>query len=264
MNEDKQTEVEAARDVVRAANPIHKTGNREIAIIPKGYDLLNLEQYQDEPARMREHHAFHDVESFILYCSDFRAGFTNGESRMFGSKVNSTFTAIFDYTGWGEHTAKYVCPLSEEWKRWSGMSGKQTNQQAFAQFIEDNLPDVIEPEGAAMLEISRTLEAKKNVNFISNTRLRDSTVDFVFEEKVEATAQKGSIKIPEVFKIKIPVYDNGELHVIQAKLRYRLEGGKLSIWYELDRAHKVLEAAFQAVRKQIEDGLEVKALMGEI
>lgn len=264
MSDKERTETEVALEAQAAMNPIHKAGDREIAIVPKGYELHDLEQYLDNPVRMKERHAFHDVESFILYCSDFRAGFTNGESRMFGSKVNSTFTAIFDYTGWGEHTAKYTCPLSEEWKRWSGMSGKQTTQQQFAQFIEDNLPDVIEPEGAAMLEISRTLEAKKNVNFISNTRLRDSTVDFVFEEKVEATAQKGSIKIPEVFKIKIPVYDNGEPHVLQAKLRYRLEGGKLSIWYELDRAHKVMEAAFQAVRKQIEDGLEVKALMGEI
>lgn len=259
-----RTEAEAVRDIALMTDPIHTVGNRQIAVIPPGYTVHDLEEYQDRPTRMKEHHAFHDVESFIAYCGDFKYVFTSGESRLFGNKNNSTFTAVFDYTGWGDHSAKYVCPLSEEWQRWTSYSGKQTNQQQFAQFIEENLPDVIEPEGATMLEISRTLEAKKNVNFISNTRLRDSTVDFVFEEKVEATAQKGSIKIPEKFKIRIPVYDAGEPHVIEAKLRYRLDSGKLSIWYELNRPHKVLDAAFQAVRKAIETQLQVKALMGEI
>jgi uncharacterized protein YfdQ (DUF2303 family) len=138
------------------------------------------------------------------------------------------------------------------------------NQQQFAQFIEDNLPDIHKPEGAEMLEISRTLEAKKNVNFLSHTRLRDGTVDFTFEEKIEATANKGKIVIPEIFEIFIPVYTGSNEIFVEARLRYRLESGKLSIWYELIRPHKILDDAFQKVRKEIEDGLRVKALMGEI
>lgn len=255
-----KTEVEAVRDITSAVSPIHKAGNREIAIIPQGYKIEDLEKFYAMPVRVRDKRIFHDVQSFLLYCGDFM----DNDKRLFADKNKTTFLAIFDYEGWGDHTAKYTCPLSDEWARWSQQSGKQTDQRQFAQFIEDNLPDILKPEGAAMLEISRTLEAKKNVNFISNTRLRDGTVDFVFEEKIEATAQKGDIKIPEVFVIKIPAFTNGELFEINAKLRYRLDAGKLSIWYELERPHKVLDAAFQKVRKEIEKGLELTALMGEI
>jgi uncharacterized protein YfdQ (DUF2303 family) len=257
-----KTEAEQVRDIERATSPIHSVGDdKKIAIVPMGYQVHDLEKYLDEPTRLRANRVFHDVASFIEYCDPH---ISRDESILLADKDKTTFSIIFDYRGWKEHTAKYACPLSDEWKRWKDQSGKQTTQQQFAQFIEDNLPDVIKPEGAAMLEISRTLEAKKNVNFISNTRLNNGTVDFVFEEKIEATAQKGDIKIPEIFVIGIPVFTNGELFEINAKLRYRLDSGKLSIWYELERPHKVQDAAFQKVRKEIEEGLKVKALMGEV
>lgn len=257
------TETEMSLAAQAAMKPIHKAGNREIAIVPKGYDVVDLERYLNNPVRHRAHHRLHDVDSFIMYCQDFDFSGTDA-SRLFGNKNNTTFTAVFDYSEWSDHIAEYACPLSDEWMRWFGQSTKQTTQHQFAQFIEDNLPDISKPVGADMLEISRSLEAKKNVNFLSTTRLRDGTVDFLFEEKIEATAQKGKLHIPEIFEILIPVFSGGDIVFISARLRYRLESGKLFIWYELVRPHKVLEEAFQKVRKQIENGLNVKALMGEI
>lgn len=259
------TEAEKVRDIERAANPVHTVGNdRQIIIVPTGYKVEDLEKYLDVPARMRAQRTFHDVESFIAYCSDFKDGFAHATSRLFADRNRTTFLAILDYTGWKEHTAKYTCPLSDEWKIWEPGSGHPMTQQQFAQFIEDNLPDIYKPVGAEMLEISRTLEAKKNVNFLSETRLHNSTVDFTFEEKVEATANKGKLQIPQTFTIKIPVFTNSEIVEIVAKLRYKLDSGKLSLWYELERPHKVLDIAFNNVRKIIENDLAITALMGDI
>lgn len=262
-----KTEAQVVRDIERAVSPIHTVGNKQqIAIIPDGYTIADLEEYLETPVRQRANRVFHDVESFVAYCNHFQKdGFTNGNSRLFADRNKTTFFAIFDYAGWKEHTAKYTCPLSDEWKIWIGKNASPMTQQQFAEFIENNLPDIRRPDSAEMLEISRTLEAKKNVNFLSTTRLRDGTVDFTYEEKVETTANKGMLVVPEMFEIFIPVFVGGGSEFIKAKLRYRIgDGGKLAMWYELERPHKVLDEAFKDVRETIEQNLTVKALMGEI
>jgi hypothetical protein len=43
--------------------------------------------------------------------------------------------------------------------------------------------------------------------------------------------------------------------VIQARLRYRISGGGLVLWYELVRPHKIVEYAFNKVREQVIAGV---------
>ena len=110
------------------------------------------------------------------------------------------------------------------------------------------------------LEEARTLEAKKKVNFASSLRLSDGSTQFTYEEDVQGSAQKGQLQVPEVFVLAIPVFENGDLWRVEAQLRYRIaDGGKLTIWYELVRPHKVIETAVKELRATIatETGLPV-------
>lgn len=249
-----------------------------LVVVPPGHNVkeINTEKFLDRPTRKRGTTTLHDAASFILAVKYEKTPNT----AIYATQDPPTFTAVFNgnqqaddsqataaipvLAGWGDHKARYDCPLSDEWKTWTGANnGKHMNQVDFARFIEDNLPDIVEPAGADMLEVSRTLEAKKAVNFASATRLSDGAQQFTYEETIEGTAAKGRLQVPERFKIGIPIFQGStELWPVTARLRYRIDGGRLSLWYDLEREHKVLEQAVNEMRATIEKETGLKTLMG--
>lgn len=232
-------------------------------LVPEGYNFEGKEHLLPAPLRKSGGTTLNDAASFIAVVNDQK----NDDTRMYSTINPPTFTAVFNDiaagAGWRDHQAKYNAPLSPEWKTWLGTSGRQQSQSDFAQFIETNLPDIAEPNGADVLEVSRTLEAKKKVNFASSIRLSDGSTQFTYEEDVQGSAQKGQLKVPEEFVLAIPVFENGDLWRVEAKLRYRIgDGGKLSIWYELVRPHKVIEAAVKELRARIAADTGLNILVG--
>jgi uncharacterized protein YfdQ (DUF2303 family) len=165
--------------------------------------------------------------------------------------------------GWGDFTARYNCPLSVEWQRWNKHSqhaadtaGKRGMSQVdFMQFLEDNLLDIVKPASGALLQAVHSFEAKKDVAFKSATRLQDGSVTFAYTENVNEVAQDGKLSLPSEFTICIPVFDGGAKYEIDARLRYRVGGGGLTLWYELVRPHKVQEHAFNTVLAEVKDGV---------
>jgi uncharacterized protein YfdQ (DUF2303 family) len=79
----------------------------------------------------------------------------------------------------------------------------------------------------------------------------------------EGTASKGKLQVPQVFTIGIPVFEGGARYAVDARLRYRIaEGGKLSLWFDLLRPHKILEDALRELRTVIELRTELQAFSG--
>lgn len=220
--------------------------------LPDGYQVHDLERLLPRPVRKRGHFVLRDASSFIAYFKLHQLG-----STIYGTVEPPRFVAVIDdhrkdEPGWREHTAEYACPLSVEWKTWREASGKGKSQAEFAQFIEDNLPDITKPEAAHMLEVSRSLEAKKKVDFASAVRLSNGEVQFTYNEELQGTTAKGQFNVPEEFEIAIPVFEGGPRYAITCRLRYRIAEGKgLVMWHELVRAHKVLEHAVMEVWEEI-------------
>lgn len=154
--------------------------------------------------------------------------------------------------GWRDHRIEYRCPLSVEWQTWKSSNKKAMTQADFAQFIEDNAPDIRDPGAGPMIEIARSIEAKKDVRFASAIRLSDGSTQFTYEEEVQGSAAKGQMAIPEIFTLGIAVFDGGDGYEVTARLRYRIDHGTLKLWYDLLRPHKILEDAAQGVWNQIE------------
>lgn len=240
-------------------------------LVPTDYSVHDPERLLPRPTRKRGTVVLLELASFI--------GFVNQEktdaTRIYCVPTDApSFTAVFndhaqvdgDHTpGWCDYRAHYACPLSAEWKAWTAQSGKHMTQELFAQFIENNLPDLAEPPAADMLEISRTLEAKKKVNFASGIRLSNGQNELTFEEEISGTAAKGKFQVPEVFKIGIPVFYGSERWAMEARLRYRIaDGGKLTMWFELVRPHAVLDEAINDVRKDITEGTGLLPFAGRL
>ena len=240
------------------------------AIVPEGSAFRDLEDMLDAPLRRKGNTSLRDADSFCRYIREE----TNAQTRIYGNLKEGRFRAVFNdhnsgnferpIAGWRDYTATYICPQSTEWATWKAKSGSQMTQVQFAQFIEDNLPDIAQPPAAEMLEVSRTLEAKKKVNFAQGIRLSNGQNELTYEEQIEGTAGKGKFKIPEEFTIGIPVLEGGLRYAVQCRLRYRIgDGGQLTMWYEIIRAHKIMEDAIDAVWKDIESNTGMKIFNGD-
>ena len=237
-------------------------------VLPTGYSVHDLEKTLPAPIRKRGKVTMNDAVSFVDYFN-----LHDSESRIYGQVTPPKFVGVLNdngqaCTGWGDHRVTYDCPLSKEWQQWKGFSGQPRDQIAFSEFIEANTLDITsqaegEPSGADMLEVATNFKAQKKVNFASGQRLANGGVNFVFQEEVNGTAgEKGQIKVPEVFWIGIPVFEGGAPYRIECKLRYRLNDGKLTMWFEMVRDHKVLEAAFMDIWEEIATGTSTKIWRG--
>lgn len=258
MNNDKTfADTAAALNAGMQLADTRTVNGHPFAILPPDCSVHDLESKLPAPLRKTGAVTLNDMGSFIAYVLAEKIAAT----RLYGSFTNPGFLAVFNdhhsvteqSPGWRDYRASYDCPLSVEWKTWTTGSGKQMTQEQFAQFIEDNLPDIANPPAADMLEISRSLEAKKKVNFASGIRLANGQNELTYEEQISGTAAKGKLSVPEMFTIGIPVLEGGIKYAVESRLRYRIaDAGKLTMWFELVRPHKIVEDAALAVWQEIE------------
>lgn len=274
-----QSEV-IANDALAACNQSTRfVGDTPVVLLPEGFQVENLEHVLPAPTRKRGTTTLNDAESFVAVVNDQQ----NENTRLFSTINPPTFTAVFNHhaedAGWGDHKAKYNAPISPEWGAWNKADKQKLNQVEMAQFLESNLVDVVfipkadaeagkpaevgSPDGATMLEICRTLAAKKDVEFKSAVRLGDGSTQFTYNEEVRGSAANGTLEIPEQFSIGVPVFENGEKYRVDVRFRYRIgqEGG-LVMWLELVRPHKVIEDAVKQLRAQIGEQTGLLVLNG--
>lgn len=249
-----------------------------ILVLPEGYRAHAMEEMLAAPARKKGTVALNDAESFVAVVNDQKGENT----RLFSTIEPPSFTAVFNHTaagsGWGDHRATYAAPLASEWKAWNGMDNKKVGQVDLAQFIENNLVDVVfidpkaegaasgevgSPDGSTLLEVCRTLEAKKKVDFKSAIRLADGSTQFTYDEDVQGSARQGQLQVPEQFSLGIPVFENGQKYRADVRLRYRIQdGGNLVMWLELIRPHKIIEDAVKQLRADIAEKTALPILNG--
>lgn len=237
-------------------------------VIPDGYRVENVEKFEAAPARARGTITAETPEAFIAYYNRF---VDEDASMVFACTEAFTVTGIIDWhgrpdaamtdPGFAEHRVVYEAPRSDEWKIWTAMNGRAVTQTEFSRFIEDNVKDIQEPDGADVLEVARQLEVKKKVEFASAERLSDGQREFTYNEEVEGTSRRGKLAIPEEFKLGIPVFIGGELYAVIARLRYRIDSGQLRLWYDLFRPHEIERDAFGVVVEKIDGEVNTPVLM---
>lgn len=200
-----------------------------------------------------------DVDSFKTYVGNLKAA----QTRIYGSMVPSPrFIAVFNdhstgVPGYRDFRAEFTVPFSREWTTWTKSDRQRKTQLEFAEWLEDNLPDVQKPTGAELLEIILDFEASKTGTFRSAQRLQDGSINFVWADQT-AGRDGGQIRLPAAFVVSIPVFENRTPAEITARLKYRLNDGSLQLWYELVRPHKIVEAELKEIWSSIEElGLQV-------
>lgn len=255
-----------------AATNIKRVDEASFILVPQGFNNVDItaaiEKASPVPYRKKGTVALTSIDSFNEFVKDQAR---DQGTYIYADPEARTLTAVFndhEYgerstdAGWRDFRAVYNAELSREFATWLMHNKKPMEQEVFAVFLEDNIADVVEPSGETLLAIALTLQAKTEVNFNSSKRLDNGQVQLTYTENIDARAGAGAIEIPREFAIGCRLFKNGEGYKIRARLKYRLGGGNVKFWYELDRPENVIEDAFSAyVEKAKETG--VKVLIGK-
>lgn len=229
-----------------------------------GARVVDLSEYRDSPRRFRRSVGVFDAESFLDYVK--RNG-NDDQLEVWADEERRTVQAVLngpdDFAGWCDHTATLTLRTTPAWKAWTEGSGKLLGQTVFAEHIEDNLPDIVKPTGAEMLELAQTFQSTSKVDFQSHRFLDNGQRALEYTEATEAKAgRRGQIAIPAVFELGLRPFLGGDPYRVVARLRWRIADGDLRIGYKLDRPEEVLRAAFGDVVSKIDEAVAVRVNQG--
>lgn len=222
----------------------------------------SLEHLLPAPARTKGTAAFLSAESFIAYVDEWKSDAT----RLFADVDGAQVTALLDFhepgaASWNVHRATLTLRQSPEWDAWLQRDGRQMPQADFAEFLEDRVGEIAEPDGAMVLEAAKHLEARKTVEFTSGVNLDNGTIQLRFQEAVEQRG-KGELTVPSRFVLGLAPFRHTKPYRINARLRYRIQDARLSFAYKLDRPERVREEAFGQVLAQVTEATGLPVLFG--
>lgn len=245
--------------------------NVPLVMVPEGYKPqampeLIFNDFEKAPKRVTASVSVLDPLSFEEYYKLF----SDDNSRVFADEQRLQVAALLDYhvsgkpsdPRWCQHRVTLNLRHSEEWKIWIGSNNKKFAQTEFAEFLEQHAIDIIDPAPAAMMEVSRDLQATTEVEFGSAIRSNDGQVRFKYTESTKATVGASQIQVPEDFKIELPVFVGSADVQLHALLRFRVNQGKLVIWYTLVRPDEAIRSAFATARQEIADALKIAIING--
>jgi uncharacterized protein YfdQ (DUF2303 family) len=151
----------------------------------------SLERHLGTPRRNRGTANVHDPSDFAEYIHRLADDAT---TTVWADPDGGRLVAVFDdhtnseLPGWRSHTATLTLKADPDWQQWLARHNKLGNQADFAEHLEDLAHTVVDPDAASMLEIAKTFDAKRSVNFNSGVRLNSGDVQLTYEETTTARA----------------------------------------------------------------------------
>lgn len=229
-------------------------------------EVLDLEHILAAPNGCRGDAALYAPQDFISYVNRLRSPATTVWADPDRGQIIAVFDDHTDATtpGWRRHRATLVARRDPEWEAWVRGSGRLTSQEEFAEFIEDHMLAVSDPDPATMLELATSFQARRNASFERGTRLQSGDVQLRWVETTTATAgSKGHLEVPERFRIRVAPYLGVDPVELDARLRWRINDGHLRIGYALHRPDLAEQEAFDRIRALVAEAVQADLHLGE-
>lgn len=233
-------------------------------IIAPGYDAGNGELYiHKDLVKVRDAFAneghigpvkaetkLGDIPSWVAYIERFRTPDTFVTWNRKGIEAHLDYhnrtTAARD-----AHRAQYAFEYTFQFSRWTNFAnGAPKTQKQAVEFLEDNMPDIIEPEAATLLSILRQLRA--TVAAQSDVELRpDGTANVKFQ-KDQKVIQGADAELPASLEIIVPVlkgHRDSENKVVRYRLVVRIrasvgDNAQLALRFYMPQVEEVLEQVY--------------------
>lgn len=249
----------------------NQAGDAWLINVPPGYrqdDITSLvEKASAAPFRKRTSVALGDVPSLLAYCDDQQE---QANAYIYADPDARSITAVFNdqraagQPGWRDHRASFKAEFTPEFQLWLAQNKQAKSQTDFAEFIEDNLADLQGEDATLLLNVATTIQATSGINFASARRLQDGQTQLTYNEVVDAKAgADGALKIPQTFTLGLRIFKNGGGYKLTARLKYRLGGGSVKFWYELERPERAVEDAFTGYVSEVREKSGYTVLVGK-
>ncbi|NUS79113.1 MAG: DUF2303 family protein [Streptomyces sp.] len=205
-----------------------------------------------------------DSASFLTYYAKHH----DENTEVYSDVEKLTVTAVLDAhqadtARFGGHRLHLALRKTKAWDEWTSLDGKLLTQDQFANFLEDHLAYLVDPDAATMLEIAQSIKASTKAEFQSSSRLQSGERKFSFVEDTKASAgAKGDIAIPETFKIAVPPFEGADAYSMTARFKYRIDRGQLALGFKLEQPEERARAAFADVLTTIAEGITTPILNG--
>lgn len=228
-------------------------------VLPPDYSVHDLEHLQPAPNRIRQSITLTEVQDFVTYCNRFATKDTMG----FHNWRNRSASAALDYHAPGapshcSHRANFKARRDNRWDRWRAKDGDSMSQSAFARFLEVRAHEIVEPDAATVIETCLNLQRVKKVSWRSSVHLPSGLRQLAFVEEDET---RGEVRVPETFKIEVPIFEGTEPSILMARLRTHIsDGGILSMCYEFDDVDEIERQAFELLLVEIRAGVKFPML----
>ena len=275
-SEDKTTAENVVQTALEAASvtPIVVTELATYAVIPIDRKVVKLPRYMENPDRKMANVTFLDVDDCSTYVNQQKIMATRMWAQR-GTKV--TIEAIIDYHNsmvdgnpvdgpigipqWGMHRAALTMEMSEEFKPWADRAGQYMNQLEFAQFIDDNAAAMNNPDPAAMSELALNLQGTENAVFKSTLDPHNGNVVFAYEQ---TNAPKGSMEIPRVMQLYLPVIEGTAPQFVPIKLQWRIGEGRPQFAWRIPALGQLMRNAMRQQMDVIAEKTEIPVWVGNV
>lgn len=276
--DDKPTAENVVQTALEAATvaPIVVTDLATYAVVPTDRKVVKLPRYMEKPDRKMAKVSFLDVEDFIAYVNQQKLKSTRMWAQR-GTKV--IIEAIIDYHDhyreekaviggevgglpqWGMHRAILTMEMSEEFKPWADRAGQYMNQLDFAEFIDDNAAAMNKPDPAAMSELALNLQGTENAVFKSNLDPHNGNVVFTYEQ---TNTPKGSMEIPRVMGLFLPVIEGTAPQHVPIKLQWRLGEGHPQFAWRIPAIGQLMRDAMRQQMDVIAADTQIPVWVGNV
>lgn len=231
---------------------------------------LTGDEYREYPQRKKGAVTVRNVGSFAHYYQKH----SGPNTEVFADLDAATFTAVLDAHGeelddarWQQHRLVLQLQQALPWRTWLGNDRRYLEQQAFAEFVEDNARDVA-PGGkvtaADLLEVAQSFQANTQVKFTSGKRLATGQTQLTYTEDITAKAgNRGTIDIPSEFSLAVVPYEDCAPKVLRARFRYRLDGGELRLGYFLDDPARTAREACDEIAGKVAEACHAAVMLGQ-
>jgi uncharacterized protein YfdQ (DUF2303 family) len=211
-------------------------------------DVISNEKMLDAPRRNSGTVTAHDVESFVGLWEILSQP---GKSRVYVDRRNAipSFIGVlndwnFDGKEWRDWCVKMTPMHSPEWSVWAARNDRWMDQGDFAEFIERNLSDFVDPKGAEMLEVAHNISASANTA-VEGVISEGQNIVRKTSNSAAVKAGRGSIALPRKFSIGIPVFRYSKYCKINCLLRWQICDEKLQLAYVMLNGLDAIEAQVQ-------------------
>lgn len=277
-------QAETIADLARKASVVQSVSGgdgRHYLIVPDGYTAKDVTDphglFPRAPAYIKQRVEVQALDSLTDYVNKFKTA----DSMLFADIMANSITGLIDYHHDGvgvegsakvqkasnnAHAVTMALPFSEEWRLWTSIDGKLMGQLEFARFLEENNPDIAQPNAAELIEAARDLHALRSVKFTKVVRTDSDNENFTAEDSTTLASNRtgNNVELPREFTLNIPIYFGESSIEMKAHLRWKVGDDGMSLGFKMWRPEHIRQAEFKRIVTHAAESTSLTAVYGKV